>query len=56
MSLESQIQLHRDPEVAIQMAANAVLHYAKESGVADHKEIQAWWIDRVCEEIRRRLA
>lgn len=35
-------ELHREPEVAAEMAANAVLSYLHECGIEGHNDKSAW--------------
>lgn len=48
-------ELHRDPDAAAEMAANAVLHYLRGCGVRGHEEAEKW-IQKVCERAISKLA
>jgi hypothetical protein len=50
---ETLTKLHRDPSLAIQMAANAVIRYLRESGI-DGAEERRWWITQVFNSVMER--
>jgi hypothetical protein len=53
-STENPPELHRNPEEAVEMAVNAVIHLYQ-SGIKDHGE-KRLWIDKVVREIQSKLA
>jgi hypothetical protein len=46
-------ELHRDPSLAIQMAANAVLSYLRDSNIEGVEE-RRWWITQVFNSVMER--
>jgi hypothetical protein len=53
--LESEPDLHKDPEAAAEMAVRAVLAYLTQSGIEDPAERRRW-VEDVCRRISSTLS